>query len=126
MTDLHTKPIAITKSDLKLIFPQTRAIAIAASAVSKNEQMIGIGIVIRSGFLPPGTDGVYGKLGGITACSHAYKPLITAKVIDTIRDGHALSVGRKIMIKNLDGVLSSICGRVGETVRSAHGFWYQC
>ena len=106
MTNLHIKLMAVTKGNLKLMFPKARPITIATSAISQKKKMISFWVVNRSGFLPPGTDSVYSELGGIAACAHAYKPLITAKIIDAIRDGHALSIGRKIMIKNAEGGLA--------------------
>ena len=46
MTYLDLEAEAIAKSDLQLLFPKTDSVAIAPTAIGKNEQAVGIRVVI--------------------------------------------------------------------------------
>ena len=112
MANLHIDIMTTAKSVLELVFPQTRATTVASSAICKNQDVIGIGIMCRSGFLPPVADSVYSKLGGIPAGSYANKALVATKVIDTVWEGNTFGIGRKIMIQNRDGLLTPDSARM--------------
>ncbi len=106
MAHLYTKVEAIGKSNLKLMLPKARAITVASPAVGQYEQMIGVGVFDRPDHLPPIANGGHGKFGGVTACAQVDKSLIEAKIIDAVRDGNPFCVGRKIMVKHLNGLLT--------------------
>ena len=106
MANLYTKIISTTKCVLKPIFPKTYTIAIAASTIGENQEMVRFRIINRSDFLPPTSNCVNGKLGGILACSYTYKSLVLAKVVNPIRNGNPQSVGRKIVVQHPDGRLA--------------------
>ena len=74
--------------------------------------MICIRIMNRSSFLPPMTNSIHSELGGIPACTNANKALVAAKVVDAVRNGNTLGIGRKIMVQNPDGLLTPNSARV--------------
>ena len=47
---------------LQGVFPQTRAIAVAATGVRLNQQTLGVGIPPTSDVVPPATQGIYCEL----------------------------------------------------------------
>ena len=106
MAHLDTKLEAIGKRDLKLMLPKPSTITVTSSAVGQNKKIVGGWIFDRTDHLPPIADGSHGKFGGVTAHAQIDKSLIAAKIIDAVRDGHAFSVGREIMVKDRSGLLA--------------------
>ena len=53
VTDFHMQTEAVTKRDLELMFPQASPVAVAASAVSQDKQVIDTRILLGSDLCPP-------------------------------------------------------------------------
>lgn len=48
MADLDMTPESVAKGDLELMFPQAGSVAVASTAISKDEQSIGVWIVSQT------------------------------------------------------------------------------
>ncbi len=76
MADFDLKAKAVAEGNMELMFPQASPVAIASTAIGKDEQAVGIGIVTRTRLQPPRTDRIYGELGSVATGDNTYKPLI--------------------------------------------------
>ena len=101
MTDLDLKAEAVAEGYLQLMFPEAGSVAIAAAAVSQDEQAVGGRIMCGASLSPPSGYGIDGELGSVAAGTDAYKTFITQGIIDAVGDREALRIGRKIMIEDL-------------------------
>ena len=102
MAHFDTQFEAIGQRNLKLMFPKTSTVTVAASAVGQYEQLVGVGIFGRANCLPPTSDRGHGKFGGVTTCAQIDESFIAAKIIDAVRNSNSFCIGRKIMIKDFN------------------------
>ena len=77
---------------LQGVFPQTRAITVAASGVRLDQQASGLRIQPASRMPPPGANGIYGKLGCIRTRAHMHMAAIVRGIVNPIRSGTAHGV----------------------------------
>src|SRR5450631_1759548 len=70
---------------LKLDFPETHTIPVAAATVSRDHQTFGFGMTLHSHRPPPSADRVDGKGGGVVIRADADPPDIVGDVVDAIR-----------------------------------------
>ncbi len=78
-------------------FPQLPPTPIRTTAIGLDQEVSFARIEIASQFQPPRPDCGDGKFGGIVGGAHDNIALVRANIIDTIRDGFALSRVQKII-----------------------------
>ena len=122
VADFHMQTESVTKRDLELMFPQASSVAVAASAVSQDKQMVGIRVLPGSDLCPPGANRVHGELRRVTGGTHADEPVVTVGVVDTIGDGNPFGIGRKIMVKDFNEVTAPSTSRLGGNFRQVRDF----
>jgi len=74
---------------LKLDFPETYTMPVAAAAIGGDHQTFGFGITLLSHRSPPSADRVDGKGGGVVIRADADPPDIVGDVVDAVRHGAA-------------------------------------
>src|SRR6185312_13330604 len=74
---------------LKLDFPETYTLTVAAATVSRDHQAFGFGMTLLSHRPPPSADRVDGEGGGVVIRADADPPDIVGDVVDAVRDGAA-------------------------------------
>ena len=74
---------------LKLDFPETHTIPIAAATVSRDHQAFGFGMTLLSHRSPPSADRVDSEGGGVVIRADADPPDVIGDVVDAVRDGAA-------------------------------------
>src|ERR1700684_1875528 len=97
MANSDFQPHCIAELLLKLLLPETMAIAIAPSTIRQDEQLSCTGIELLAFLFPPGADGIYRKLCGVRRIAHPHKALIGGDVIDTVRNSSSKSILSKVM-----------------------------
>lgn len=100
MADRHLHAEAVAEGVLQLIFPQARATPIAAAAIGKDKDTIGVRIDPHAKLGPPSMNGIHGELRRVTGRAHADEAMIPEGIIDAIGDGDAIGIGRKVMIED--------------------------
>src|SRR6476620_6875104 len=74
---------------LKLDFPKTHTISVAAATVGGNHQPCGLGVALPSHRPPPSADRIDGKAGGVVIGTDADPSDIVGDVIDAVGNGTA-------------------------------------
>lgn len=105
----------ISQLKLELFFPTARTIAIAATAISKDEEFGRLRIERQTEVLPPpenGIDGEFGRVGRLSECDIA---LIAPDIVNAIGHDTPLSVAGEVM--GVDGYCLSapVGARIVET-----------
>src|SRR5258708_27311049 len=68
-------------------FPEVATSAIAAAAISRDEEPRGLRVLRAAHFAPPATDTLHGKFGGVMIAADTHPTLVAPKVVNAIRDG---------------------------------------
>src|SRR5580658_10602545 len=85
---------------LELGFPGTTAATVAAAGIGQNEQLAGTAIAGRTFLVPPVSDGMSGKGGGIVGNADDQSPTIFQNIVNPIGDGDPDGIGAEVVIKN--------------------------
>ena len=122
VADFHMQTEAVTKRDLELMFPQASPVAVTATAVSQDKQMVGIRILFGSDLCPPCADRVYGELRRVTGGADADETVVTEGIVDAIGNSHPFGIGRKVMVKDFNEVTAPSTSRLGGNFRQVRDF----
>src|ERR1017187_1647358 len=71
---------------LKLDFPESHTMPVAAATISRDHQTFGFGMTLLSHRPPPSADRVDGKGGGVVIGADADPPDIVGDVVDAVRN----------------------------------------
>src|SRR6266516_162630 len=82
---------------LELFLPQPISCSIGTASISRDQQGLFPRIEPFATALPPPSDTLNGKLGGIMIDAHIHKPTVVDQIINPIRDGTACSQGHKVI-----------------------------
>src|SRR5207253_4077298 len=83
-------------------FPGSAACAIAAAAISKNEQFGRVGITAATLAAPPLAKGFHREEWRVVGSAHDNHPAIGLKVVKAVRDSQPLGLGTEVVILNQD------------------------
>jgi hypothetical protein len=84
--------LELVRQLLKLNFPQTDTISVAATTVSRNHEALGARVTLFSHRPPPAADRIDGKGGGVVIGADADPSSVVGDVVDAVRHG-ALQFG---------------------------------
>src|SRR6201988_2504977 len=84
--------LELVRQLLKLNFPQTDTISVAATTVSRNPEALGVRVTLLSHRPPPAADRINGKGGGVVIGTDADPSSVVGDVVDAVRHG-ALQFG---------------------------------
>ncbi len=90
---------------LHLALPQTAPRAVGAASISGDKQVGLLGIQALALLVPPTSDTLDGKLGGVVVNAHIHKALILDQIIHPIRHGFPISQ-REIIVDVDRGLFS--------------------
>ena len=99
---------------LKLLFPQSRAVTIAAAGIGQDQQLVRRREGRLSFRLPPGGNRFDGKLGCVRRTTDIDIALIVEQVVDAIRHSSTESVLLEVMHVYVRGRLTPAASRVLE------------
>lgn len=104
VTNGDRKAESIGHLDLKLMFPGSGLIAIAAASVAQDEQFQCVGIKVRTGALPPVADGVNGESWCIGRLTDVDIAQIALDVVDAIGHGDPAGILTEVMSIDIHGL----------------------
>src|SRR5580658_524337 len=76
----------LIRPPLQFQFPQPKAVAITAPAISTNQHLLHLGIKGMAHFSPPTTNTLHGKTRRVMGTAHGHPPQIVLLIVDTTRD----------------------------------------
>jgi hypothetical protein len=82
---------------LKMHFPRTQPMAVAAACVSTNQQTLGVRITLAAQQPPPAPDAFHGELSSVVTHTDIHNGLVAGDVVGALEDGLALSQMREIV-----------------------------
>src|SRR6202040_4373106 len=82
---------------LQFHLPQAQPRSIAATAIGRDGEMIGIGIAGRAHQLPPATDRIDCEAGGVVVDADADPAGVLADVVNPVRHGAALAADEEVV-----------------------------
>ena len=82
--------------------PQTNSIAVAATAIRRDQKARGLWIDWLSHLPPPAADAVHGELRRVVINTHAYPALVGSQIVHTIRRGFSKCRIDEIVHAHLD------------------------
>src|SRR5277367_2091342 len=101
MTNRYVQPCLI-RPTLQFHLPQPKAVAITASAISTNQDLLRLGIKGVAHLLPPTANALHGETRRVMGTAHSHPPLIVPLIVDATRDRlRSVRVG-EIMHVHLD------------------------
>src|ERR1700730_16277139 len=95
--DGHGQAITIREVLLQLLFPHARTTTITASAVSQNQDLLGLGIGHLPLILPPTGKSSNRKCGRVSRRADVHRPTIAKHIIDAVRNCFSYGILRKVM-----------------------------
>src|SRR5208282_5974903 len=91
VTDMKLQSGLISQS-LQFDLPQSRAVAVTAAAIGRDEQLRRLWESARAHFAPPLQDAGDSELGRVVVDPHAHPAFIGGDVVDTVRIRNLLTV----------------------------------
>src|SRR5713226_2985826 len=85
--DGHSQGKGVRQLGLKLGFPSMTAATVATAGISQNEQLAGSAIAGGTFLVPPMSDGMSGKGGGIVGNADHQSPAIFQNIVNSIGNG---------------------------------------
>jgi hypothetical protein len=92
---------AFIRESLELTFPQSGPISVAAASISGDHQFLGLGVSLPTHLIPPGGDGLHGKLSGIMVHSDTDPTLILTDIVNPVRNCFTEFLVLEIVATNL-------------------------
>lgn len=90
--------VAVTDLVLKACFPGACTMAVAASSVGKDQEAVGVGIMVLALESPPSLDGINGEFGGSTGRPDADEAAIGFRVVHDVGDCYSLGERGEVVV----------------------------
>ena len=114
MTNRHSQSMLEAEGVPQVVFQRDRCGPIASAVVCKNEDVLGMWVLLDAVALPPGEDGICGEGRCIVTGADTYHSSIDYRVVNAIGAGFGFCIGRKIMIGNVAVTVAPHTARIFE------------
>ena len=94
----HSQGKGVGQLGLELGFPGMTAATVAAAGIGQNEPLAGTAIAGGTFLVPPMSNGMSGKGGGIVGNADHQSPAIFQNIVNPIRNGDPEGIGAEVVI----------------------------